>query len=466
MGVYGCFLHRKGCIRLVNSLCALKLVYYIGNTPYMAESGITNNKWYAFKDEIDAEIKKNSLAKNNEIAKIILKRHNIADSQYLRQWIGRYKRSRTYEDSNLAKVKKTIVSKESKEKPFVLSAWNQSTGLMMDIDEYCKHYKLPRKDIKSYKLVSHTGTPYYNILFKENHEIETEDIEVILNRVFADKHLVKKSIIPESETTDRLIYTDVHTGMDASRKGLALYSADWNEKELNLRIDIMINTMIKEKRSDVLIVDELGDYMDGWDGETTRGGHKLPQNMTNEEAYDIGLSAKVRLANELSKHWKHVVFNNINDDNHAGAFAYTINSAFKRIVDVTISNVEVVNHRKFINHYYIGRHCFVITHGKDSRNLKLGLKPKLDPKQIETIDQYLKNNDVYKNAQYIEIAKGDSHQFLLDISSSDDFEYLNLMAFSPSSEWVQTNFKKGRSGFYIQRIHNELNRKDSTPFWF
>jgi len=50
--------------------------------------------------------------------------------------------------------------------PFVLSAWN-SKGHMMDIDEYCEFYSLPRQDIKSYKLVSHTGTPFYNILFKE-----------------------------------------------------------------------------------------------------------------------------------------------------------------------------------------------------------------------------------------------------------------------------------------------------------
>ena len=48
-----------------------------------------------------------------------------------------------------------------------MSAWS-SEGKMMEIDEYCKTYNLPRKDITSYKLVSHTGTPFYNIVFKEN----------------------------------------------------------------------------------------------------------------------------------------------------------------------------------------------------------------------------------------------------------------------------------------------------------
>lgn len=70
-----------------------------------------------------------------------------------------------------------IISKEIV-KPFVLSAWNKK-GYMMDIDEYCNHYKLPRKDVKSYKLVSHTGTPFYNIQFKENHDIFNDDFDYI-----------------------------------------------------------------------------------------------------------------------------------------------------------------------------------------------------------------------------------------------------------------------------------------------
>lgn len=52
------------------------------------------------------------------------------------------------------------------DRPFVLSAWNDA-GYNMDIDQYCEHYALPRLDVVSYKLISHTGTPFYNIQFKE-----------------------------------------------------------------------------------------------------------------------------------------------------------------------------------------------------------------------------------------------------------------------------------------------------------
>ena len=35
------------------------------------------------------------------------------------------------------------------------------------------------------------------------------------------------------------------------------------------------------------------------------------------------------------------------------------------------------------------------------------------------------------------------------MAGSDDFDYFNYPASSPSSQWVQNNFKKGRRGFFI-----------------
>lgn len=40
-------------------------------------------------------------------------------------------------------------------------------GMMMDIQEYCHYYNLDFSKVRSYKLVTHTATPYYNIAFYE-----------------------------------------------------------------------------------------------------------------------------------------------------------------------------------------------------------------------------------------------------------------------------------------------------------
>jgi hypothetical protein len=295
--------------------------------------------------------------------------------------------------------------------------------------------------------------------------------EIDFQKVISDcmkeyKPIEKKPYTSDGPTFDRLVWTDVHVGMDASRKGLALYPVDWNAGVLMDRISEMIDFVLVNKVSHTLIIDELGDFMDGWDGETTRKGHKLPQNMTNEEAFDAGLKAKLYLIERLSREYSHIVCNNICEDNHAGSFGYVVNSAFKQIVDYKFDNVAVVNHQKFINHYIFGAHAFIITHGKDSRNLKFGFKPMLDPRTTEKISQYIRHNNELRSIENIEFSKGDSHQCLFDMCTSDEFDYFNYPAFSPSSEWVQTNFKKGRSGFVMQNISFDSAQKITKTYFF
>ncbi len=305
-------------------------------------------------------------------------------------------------------------------------------------------------------------------LFIKNpaYRVDEIDYETILSKFLQDKPVIVKKEWKPGKTFDRLVWTDVHVGMDASRKGLALYATDWNEKVLLSRVHEMAAFVVANKASDTLILDDLGDFMDGWDGETTRGGHKLPQNMTNEEAFESGLKAKVTLIDILAPHYTQIVCNNICEDNHSGAFGYIVNSAFKHVIDRKHSNVTVHNHKKFINHYIIGDHGFIISHGKDSRNLKFGFKVQLDPRGVEKISQYIRHSQELRACKYIEFSKGDSHQMLFDYCSSDEFDYFNYPAFSDSSEWVQTNFKKGRSGFVFFQIDLVSNRKVVMPYFF
>ena len=168
----------------------------------------------------------------------------------------------------------------------------------------------------------------------------------------------------------------------------------------------------------------------------------------------------------LQSEFKHIVCNNICEDNHSGAFGYVVNSAFKSVIEHKYSNVEIHNHRKFLNFYKIQDRMIVLTHGKDARNLKFGFKPQLDPRQIEKIDQFLKNYKIYNDCNYITFSKGDSHQCLFDMCSSDDFDYFNYPALSPSSEWVQTNFKRGRRGFVVEHIKDNGARVVVEPYFF
>jgi len=348
------------------------------------------------------------------------------------------------------KVKSKTDSNDYKDKG-VLSALNDK-GKLMNIDEYCIYYNLPKADISSYKLVTHTGTPFFNIVFREVAGVESIDFDKILSKYDNFEELCNLGTLVEVMTNDFdvLTYSDVHIGMDTDSKGNSMYATEWNREAVYDSLRYMVQEIAQQKKSKTLVIDELGDFLDGFNGYTTRGGHKLPQNMTDEEVFDTGLNFKIQLIAGLSKHYKTVIVNNICNDNHAGAFGYFVNSAAKNYIENKFENVTVTNHRQFINHYFMGDICFIISHGKDDETLKFGFKPQLDSKGLEKIDQYCKQNDIYKKAKKIVFKKGDSHQALFDMCTSDDFYYFNYPALSPSSQWVQNNFKKGRRGFVLE----------------
>jgi len=253
---------------------------------------------------------------------------------------------------------------------------------------------------------------------------------------------------------DRAVYTDVHVGMNVNKDGFSLYDGLWNEIELFKRLETFVNYIIKNQKSDTLFLNDLGDFMDGWDGFTTRGGHALPQNMDNQKAFDVGLRFKIQMIDALFKSYSKIKIVNICNDNHAGSFGYIVNSAFKTYIELKYpDNIEVINQRKFIDHYIIENRCFILTHGKDDKSLKFGFKPKLDAIQIEKIKNYI---DEYKLHNYhIEFGKGDSHQLLFDSTSSTAFEYQNFGALSPPSDWVKTNFKNTKSSFTIMNYFDK-----------
>ena len=277
--------------------------------------------------------------------------------------------------------------------------------------------------------------------------VESFDFKSVIEKYIKPIILEKVDRKTYSKDFDTLTITDVHIGMDTDVDNNTMYSKEWNKEELIKTADIVIEQTLEEQASSVLYVDELGDLLDGFNAQTTRGGHALPQNMTNEECFDAALEFKLKILYGLVNNYTEIHFNNICNDNHSGAFGYFVNEAFKQIAELQFKNVTVTNHRKFLNHYYVGKICFIISHGKDDKSLKFGFKPQLDFKGAEKIDQYCKQNGIYKEADLVIFKKGDSHQALFDMCTSDDFYYFNYPALSPSSNWIKNNFKLGRRGF-------------------
>jgi len=328
-------------------------------------------------------------------------------------------------------------------------AWDKN-GKFIPIEDFCRIHGLPFEDIKSHKIVSHTGTPYYNILFKDLNEVAIDSVS--LGDVF-EKYTIAREKTKvenfESDYFDRLVLTDIHIGMNPNVEGTAMYNNNWNAEDIeHSRVQILKEIKSRQKGS-LLIVEQLGDLLDGYNAKTTRGGHELPQNMSNQQQFDFAIQFMVTLIDDLTEIYHSIELHNICNDNHAGDFGYMACQAVKMVLEAKHNKVKVTNHKSFISHYTVGGSLSVISHGKDKVHNKFGFKPILDTKQIEKIDQYIKYHGLYK-FPIRRFAKGDSHQAIFDDTTSNDFSYNSYPAFSPASEWVQSNFKNSKRGFAFE----------------
>jgi hypothetical protein len=304
---------------------------------------------------------------------------------------------------------------------------------------------------------------------EKHKEITIEDIKEAFKELDL-KHLNKTPLKPLKSKSNhilRVVFTDVHVGMETNQDGNGLYGEVWNESVLMRRMRIILDRISQfancKQYKEIHLIN-LGDFMDGWDGMTVRRGHNLPQNMDNKKAFRVGVQFLTELYHSLTQFGVKVVVHSITNSNHSNDFDYTVNYSAKEILKAKYGKIEYNIYQRFIGHYIIGKHAFILSHGKDSKNLKFGFKPILDAKQKDKIKEYIKHHNL--DGYYCTFEKGDTHLQLIDNMTIDNCDYHNYLALSPASEWVQTNFSKGRSGFNIMEVNLNENEKGLTTFYF
>lgn len=426
---------------------------------------MSNSKWSIYDEQIQKAIDE-GCSKPYRIAKSIL--GDDADFYALdvfRTYIRRNFVSKQSNDFG----NETITETKQYGRASVLSARKEDGGIM-SAEEFCKHYGLPYEEAKSYKLLTHTKYPTYNIASHNVNEDVREQITPEFIEELVKKHnkkfkYQKRLVFEDGDFVDRLVFTDVHIGMEVS-SATSQYDGDWGHGTIMSRGAYMMDMLGKYSRGNELYIIDLGDFMDGYDGFTARKEHKLPQCMDTQEAFDLGVEFKLAMLDAAVQMYSKVVLDNVCNDNHGGSFAYLVNSAVEKIAMHRYGGeVDVRNHRKFMNHYIIRNRAFVFSHGKDERFMKRGMKASPDLTDIQKVDAHCKSNGLYAYPN-ITFEKGDSHQAILDFTTSDDFPYLSYPSFAPQSQWVQENFKQGKSGFVIQNINFEDDVISFTPVFF
>lgn len=315
-----------------------------------------------------------------------------------------------------------------------------------------KHYWIKEKGLSRFVKVEN-----------ESNTLNIEDLKTFIKELnITTKPLIKAL---KSNKTLRIILTDIHVGMQPNENNYSLYNYVWNAEELEIRrLQIIQSVKDLDQVFEEIHVIDLGDLTDGLNAETTRGGHKLPQNMSNRQQFETAFKFKTTLLLQLQSEFNCRIVNyNAVNCNHSADLDFIVNNSVKTYVEQVNICISVNNIESFLGYYKHYNHTFVLTHGKDEKHLKFGLKPKMDLKTQTLLEDFIRMNNL--NGK-ITVEKGDSHLQIIDECTSKVFDYNNYLAFSPPSGWVQTNFGSSKSGFNLMIINSENNDKQLLTKYF
>jgi hypothetical protein len=319
------------------------------------------------------------------------------------------------------------------------------------------------------RISEYTGTGAMWIIRDQKAYAPPEINDALMERWIPSIQLINKK--PKKKKRDvkrilRVIISDPHVGMETDAEATALFGFVWNAIELQKRKDIIVQRVMElyDGEDEVHIIC-LGDLMDGWNKMTVRGGHELPQNMNNVEAFVAGGRFKVELADEIQKLTNaKCVTHNVVNDNHGGDFSHIVEKYAADILSKVNPYVESHIYDKFIDYYQWRDKNFVLTHGKDKKEKKRGFPLVADAETIKFITELLDHWKLYEGTTVIE--KGDLHQELFQPDACKRFGYYTFRSMAPSSQYVQTNYGMGTSSFTIMQVSEGKNGIMTTSFEF
>jgi hypothetical protein len=330
------------------------------------------------------------------------------------------------------------------------------------LEDECDKLGIDPKDVSQvwYK------SKHISINQKNNTEFSVDDFldkvdRILLNKI--EKHKYNGPII-RGNTAIICWTSDRHIG--ALTESNSIYTNEYNTEEYNRRNTVITNKLIEEidnhnDYTEVYIVD-LGDMTDGYDGNTMRMNHKLPQNLSTTEQFEVALQSFIEQVQHLVYNYPGLRINYIFqcNSNHSANVDYMVAKSFQlycnKFPTVTVDLTQL-----FLDTFEVFNHTFIYTHGKDDKQMKNGLPTVLDSKTEVFVNDYIMSNYLTGNIHFV---KGDKHTS--NEHYGKHFRYKNILSVYGGSKWVATNFGSCKSGFIIEKVNNDNNEVESKTIFF
>lgn len=303
--------------------------------------------------------------------------------------------------------------------------------------------------------------------FKDERE-RTAEFESRLVAIFKD-HL--KDVSPVEVKYDvtgngkllNVYTTDKHVGADTKNP---MFGNKYGVEEYRRRMSTIIPTIEYYTtvfgNFDRINIIDLGDSVDGLDGQTSRKGHALDQNLDNIGQYEEYLISHKLLFDGLAERGfaNKLAYLCATNDNHSGFFTYITARAVEEYLNAKYPSIITRVEKNFIFHEEYGIHKFLFCHGKDDRLMKYGFPFRLDKRAEDIINDYIVYNKLDRDTdpaiqrQVIHFIKGDLHQSGEEFSKK--FRYKNVMSMYGPSNYIQMNYGNGYKGFEFEIFFKEV----------
>ena len=281
-----------------------------------------------------------------------------------------------------------------------------------------------------------------NKLAKENLEYKTQldnfsNIKVDLSGLNDSLYLPTTT---PSETSIVVHLADMHIG--AKCESNTLYPNKWDREELERRLEVLADKLYELGHFDTLILNLLGDNLDGMDNQTARRDHFMPQNMDNMEQINTFIEVMVAFVLRIRQFANKIIIYSVKEGNHDGIAGYVSTLALINVIQNLCPDIDCQLFKDFIGKYEFKGHTYLICHGKDSKFMKQALPLNLNEKSKIMIYEWLEANNIH--GDNIHFIKGDLHSNALN--SCLRFDYRNVLSLFGASDYSNYNFSRNSYG--------------------
>lgn len=352
--------------------------------------------------------------------------------------------------------------------------------LEVDVHDVKKALKIVRKELKHPKEKSveenlvlrsrwYNGKEWcesYRNVDLDPRPLDKEDWKEIFKEIGGVKSIASIDDTPPNDKTLVVWTSDKHIG--AHIPDDALYKKQYNKhifhermKKVLLEIERLYSTNGKFEH---LIIADLGDSLDGYNAQTTRGGHDLPQNLNNKEAARVHFFTHKWFIDSLllNNIAEKITVLNVCNDNHSGDFGWQANFGLEQYGTLAWPNIVFVNQEEFLGHVIVYDRVYITTHGKDKKNKFKGLPLRVNAEIESFIFDYI--NDRNLQSYKAHVRKGDLHMNDLDCSRLK-MSYWNVGSIFGASDWIMDNFSYTRPSCVFEIIEKETNNLESKIIW-